>query len=54
MEKVTVAVADSGGLVEVNTSTDLEERGWLTDKHPSTMMQQKLDRLREEYVIQEV
>ncbi|PQM42211.1 hypothetical protein Pyn_23039 [Prunus yedoensis var. nudiflora] len=50
-EIVTVARAGLGGVVERSIGTDLDEEEWSADEHSSTMTQQKLDRLREEYSI---
>lgn len=38
-------MAESGGEAEASVGTELAEGGWSTDDHPSTMTQQKLDRL---------
>ncbi|CAL2272354.1 unnamed protein product [Prunus armeniaca] len=50
-EVVIVALAGVGGVIEATIGTNMGEGGWLIDEHPSTMTQQKLDQLREKYVI---
>ncbi|KAH0972066.1 hypothetical protein GBA52_024222 [Prunus armeniaca] len=50
-EVVIVALAGVGGVIEATIGTDMGEGGWSIDEHPSTMTQQKLDQLREKYVI---
>lgn len=50
-EVVTVAVSGLGGGVDSHVGSEEIKDGWSADDHPSTMTQQKLQRLREEYAI---
>ncbi|KAI5324283.1 hypothetical protein L3X38_033356 [Prunus dulcis] len=50
--EVTIPVAGSGREAKASVGTELAEGGWSANDHPSTMTQQKLDRLWEEYAIQ--